>query len=232
MKVCQVRLKLFMMKDVQKNCIQEEIRKFIDASFLKKENLKELHHKNEYKLYSYDYPFPLDLESGVYKKDNVYTLTVRTVSAELAGFFSEVLSNFSYGVLKGLRSEVKILAQRPIACIYTLTPAIMKADGYWKTEKDFDFEMYEKRIKENLIKKYNFINNTKIDENFILYNNIVLKNKYPIATGYKKIKLLGDKLHLDIDGNETAQNLAYMALGTGICELNSAGFGMCGFRYV
>ena len=57
-------------------------------------------------------------------------------------------------------------------------------------------------------------------------------NKKPIGVEYKEIRLLGDKLNLQIADNEMAQELAYFLLGTGIGEMNSRGYGYCNFRWI
>ena len=48
---------------------------------------------------------------------------------------------------------------------------------------------------------------------------------------YKNVVLLGDKLSLTISKDERAQELAYMALGTGIGENNARGCGFLSYRY-
>ena len=48
-------------------------------------------------------------------------------------------------------------------------------NGYWKG--NLSLQEYEKRIIENLIKKYNYFMNSKINENFQLYDSISFKNK-------------------------------------------------------
>lgn len=50
-------------------------------------------------------------------------------------------------------------------------------------------------------------------------------NHKPIIIKYKNIKLLGDKIKLYVNSDETSQEVAYMALKTGIGEMNSRGFG-------
>jgi len=84
----------------------------------------------------------------------------------------------------------------------------------------------------NLIKKYNLINNEKLDENFDLYTFIEIKNKKPIATSYKGKRILGDKINIIISDDIRAQELAYMALGTGIGEMNARGQGFVNFRWL
>jgi CRISPR-associated endoribonuclease Cas6 len=123
------------------------------------------------------------------------------------------------------------LPKKHIEKLYSITPAIMKnEDGYWKNKIKLD--EFERRLKENLIKKYNSSMNTKIDENFQLYTTIEFKNKKPISTNYKNIKLLGDKISLNIAENENAQKIAYMSLGTGVFEMNARGYGFVNYRWL
>ncbi len=91
---------------------------------------------------------------------------------------------------------------------------------------------FEERIKINLIKKYNKFTGEKIEENFDFYTSIEFKNKKPISVNYKNIKLLGDKLQLNIADDKLSQKIAYMALGTGLGENNSRGLGFVNFRYL
>ena len=100
----------------------------------------------------------------------------------------------------------------------------------WK--KCISFEQYEERLKSNLIKKYNRLTGEKMNEDFDLYRQIELKNHKPIAVPYKGRKLLGDKICLQAAENEQAQALLYMALGTGLGEMNARGCGFANYRYL
>ena len=71
-----------------------------------------------------------------------------------------------------------------------------------------------------------------MEEEFSLFTGVEFLNKCPVATEYKGIKLLGDKLRLHIADNTSAQSLAYMALGTGILEMNARGFGFVNYRWI
>ena len=44
--------------------------------------------------------------------------------------------------------------------------------------------------------------------------------------------LLGDKISLNISDDKLAQDLAYMALGTGLLEVNSRGAGFTNYRWL
>ena len=189
-----------------------------------------MHNENKYKFYCFDFPYPAERDQ-VYKKGKIHTLTIRTVDFDLAEFFSNSLLDVQTRFIKALSSEVKILPQKPIEKIYSLTPAIIKNDtGYWRDNMSMDD--YEKRLKQNLIKKYNIIADTKMDEDFKLFDKIELKNRKPISVKYKKIKLLGDKVNLYIADNDRAQVLAYMAIGCGIMEMNSRGCGFVNYKCI
>ena len=230
MKVIQIRIKILLKENIHVSDIQPKVCGLIDYSFSKRKELLDMHNENKYKFYCFDFPYPAERDQ-VYKKGKIYTLTIRTVDFDLAEFFSNSLLDVQTRFIKALSSEVKILPQKPIEKIYSLTPAIIKNDtGYWRDNMSMDD--YEKRLKENLIKKYNIIADTKMDEDFKLFDKIELKNRKPISVKYKKIKLLGDKVNLYIADNDRAHVLAYMAIGCGIMEMNSRGCGFVNYKCI
>lgn len=230
MKVIQIRVKILLKEDTNASDIQSKVCSLIDYSFSKRKELLEMHKKNEYKFYCFDFPYPVESDK-IYKKGKIYTLTIRTVNLDLGEFFSNSLLNIETHSIKALSSEIKIISQRPIEKIYSLTPAIIKNEnGYWRDIMSIDD--YERRIKENLIKKYNKITGEKMKEDFDLFNKIDVKNKKPISVKYKDIKLLGDKINLYISDDKRAQKLAYMALGAGIMEMNSRGCGFVNYKFL
>ena len=228
--VFQIRLKVFLLNDIRLEEMQYKIGRFIDKSFGKKEELLKLHKENKFKNYCFNGFYPNE-EEKVYKKGNIYTITIRTIDRTLAEFFEKELVNEYDNNLKGLTCEIKILPKRYIEKIYTLTPVILKTDkGYWR--KGLSLEDFERRLKENLIKKYNKFTEEKINENFQFYYNMTFNNELPISSNYKNIKLLGDKITLNITEEKEAQDLAYLCLGTGLLEGNSRGYGFVIFRYL
>ncbi|NFG62983.1 MULTISPECIES: CRISPR-associated endoribonuclease Cas6 [unclassified Clostridium] len=230
MNVFQIKLKVFLLEDIILENLQSNLSAFIDKGLSKNEELLKFHKSNKFKYYCFDSLYPIEKDK-VYKKNNVYTLTIRTIDKNLAKFFNNVLVNEFDNYIKALTSEIRIIPKKHIDKIYSITPAIMKSNnGYWKSKMTLDD--FERRLKENLIKKYNSILDTKINEDFDLYTTIEFKNKKPIATSYKEIKLLGDKISLNIAENEMAQNLAYMSIGTGILENNGRGFGFINYRWL
>lgn len=230
MKVYQIRVKVYLLQNIKIIDTQTEIAKFIDGAMAKDERFLDLHQRNEFKNYCFDSFYPTENDK-VYKSGEIYTFTLRTAKGDLADFLTKSLANYFNNSIKGLTTEVKIIPKKFIEKIYTLTPIIIKTEsGYWKGNLSIDD--FEKRIRENLIKKYNEINNTKIEEDFELYNSIEFKNKKPVSVNYKNIKLLGDKICINISSNPVAQELAYLSLGTGVGEMNSRGLGYVNYRYL
>ncbi|MBU5336693.1 CRISPR-associated endoribonuclease Cas6 [Intestinibacter bartlettii] len=230
MQIIQIRVKVLVKEDTSADQMQSRVCGLIDYSFSKRDELLSMHNMNKYKFYCFDSLYPVESDR-IYKKGKVYALTIRTLDLNLAEFFSNSLLDVETYYVKALSSEIKIIPQKPIEKIYSLTPAIIKNDsGYWRDSMSIDD--YERRLKENLIKKYNDITGEKMDEDFELFNKIELKNRKPISVRYKNIKLLGDKVNLYISDDKRAQQLAYMALGSGIMEMNSRGCGFVNYKFL
>lgn len=230
MEVFQIRIKVCLKKDIPVTNAQTQITYYIDNCFAQDEAMKALHNENKFKYYCYDLLYPQEADK-VYRRDKIYTLTMRTVDSRLAAYLAETCENVNTEFMKGLRVENRRIPKKHIDLLYTLTPAVIKDEkGYWKGH--MAFEEYEKRLKVNLIKKWNQFEDDKLDEDFELYTGIEILNRGSIAAEYKGIKLLGDKVRIHVADNETAQKLAYMALGTGILEMNSRGFGFLNYRWL
>ncbi len=230
MNVYQTRMKLYTLKDIPVEKAQEKITAFIDRAFLHDMNLSAKHEKNTYKNYCYDLLYPGEHDK-IYKTDKIYTLTVRTIDEQLADFFHNICVNTYSKELKGLTADTKIVPRKIIEFLYTLTPIVIKNEqGYWRNF--MSQSEFEQRLKWNLVNKWEAFTDLRIEQHFNLYTTLEFINKVPITMEYKKVKLLGDKIRLSIADNEIAQELAYMALGTGIGEMNARGAGFVNFRWL
>lgn len=215
------------MKNIPLDHILEEISNFIDTGLGKTEKMLEFHEGRGFKNYSHSGFKELEKDK-IYKEGKIYSFSIRCIDEVLKNYFSQTLADTSTSTMKGLVAIVKPIPKIYIEKLFTLTPTIIKLDkGYWKG--NIDFETYERRIIENSIKKAKAILGD-FDENFVLYNNIKLLNRKPIATCFKNISLLGDKFELAIANNEMAQNISYILLGTGVCEICSRGFGFVNYK--
>lgn len=230
MRVFEISILVFLIKDIDSRKSFSKIGRFIDSGLVKKTELSEFHNKNIYKNYCFCSFYPLEKDK-VYKSGNNYTIRIRTVDYELAKFFNQELVNCFNQDIKALTSTIKILPQNHIDKIYSITPMVLKTnEGYWKSK--ISLEDFERRLKENLIKKYNLLMDTKINEDFQLYTFIEFTNRKPVVLDYKEKKILGDKITIHISDNEIAQKLAYMSLGTGVLEMNARGAGYVNAKWL
>lgn len=230
MKVYELKLKVFLLKDIYADKSTESIAQLIDKSFSKTEEMRKLHKDRKFKFYTFNSFYPIELQK-IYKEGKIYTILIRTVDEELIKHFKTYLANEYTDKIKALTIETKIITKKDIHKLHCVTPCVVKFDGgYWKGK--YSLSEYEDRMKMNLIKKYQELYDIKLDENFELFNHIEFNNKKPISIPIKNINLLGDKLTLQVAGNETAQILSYFALGVGLCELNSRGYGYMNYKYL
>lgn len=228
--VYAIKIKVYVIEDIPLEEVQGAVTAFLDNGLTGISQFAQLHEANQYKYYCNDCLYPIEKDK-VYKKDHIYTVTIRTLDVGLAQHFSNYVINTYTDKLKGLTSQVNIILKKHIDMLYTITPAILKCEsGYWKDE--MTIEQYEERLKVNLIKKWNEYNSEKIQEDFELFTGVEFLNKCPIASKYKGIKILGDKIRIHVADNEMAQMLAYMALGTGILEMNARGFGFVNYHWL
>lgn len=230
MKVYQIRVKLYCRQNIAADLMQNSATFFIDTVICTDEKYKKLHEQNTFKNYCYDLPYPME-RNKIYQKGKMYTLTIRTIDEKLAQLFKTVCADNTTNEFKGLETEMRILPPKIIEFAYSLTPMIIKSEqGYWRNS--LSEAEFAQRLKSNLIKKWQTFTGKTIDSEFELFSTIEFLNKAPVAMKYKDITLLGDKIRLSISDNKTAQELAYMALGTGIGEINSRGAGFLGYRWL
>ncbi|MCL2320777.1 MAG: CRISPR-associated endoribonuclease Cas6 [Oscillospiraceae bacterium] len=223
MKIHELILKVYLLNDIRLENVQREICKIIDNCFFVIGDFPSIHIENRFKYYVFSGFYPLEMDK-IYKKDTTYTVTIRTIDDYLSDHFIKYLSDEKTSSIKALTIEHRILPQYKIERLFSLTPCILKfEEGYWRNH--FPIDEFERRLKENLIKKYNSFFDKKVDEDFKVYDILEFTNKKPVSTNYKNIKLLGDKITLYISSDEQAQEFAYFLLGTGILEMNSRGYG-------
>ncbi|PIH04138.1 CRISPR-associated endoribonuclease Cas6 [Clostridium combesii] len=230
MKVYELTLKIFLLKDLTVDKSYEKLTELIDKSLCKDDELLVLHNENKYKYYTFSLPYKLEKDK-VYKAGNIYSVKIRTIDEKILKNFKTQLVNVYTSFIKALTIDVKVIPPKYISTIYSLTPVVIKTDkGYWKG--NLSLNEYEKRIKENLIKKYNQFFDEKINEDFPLYDFIRFDNRKPIGIRYKNITLLGDKITLNIANDEVSQKIAYLALGAGLGEMGSRGMGFVNYKWM
>lgn len=230
MKVFQIVAKVFLLEQIKQQDALNVIASYLDSAMVSDSEWRNLHMENCYKDYCYSAFSPVE-KDGVYKGDQLYSFKLRTVDERLAEFFLNRLPRIDTPVLKGLVCDVQIIPRRHITELYSLTPVIVKGsqNHYWRDE--LSFEEFENRLKINLIKKYQRLTGEKMNEEFELHTLIEFVNRKPIAVPYKNVKLLADKVQMQISDHTQAQDLAYMSLGTGLAEMNARGMGYVNFHF-
>lgn len=226
MLVYEIRMKLLLKKDIPYFEACEKIGQLINRVLCKDPKYLSFHEElQDYKFYTFDSLYPIE-KDGIYKHGMTYGVRLRTIKEDLAEFFLENLRHEETAFMRCNSTDIKIIPKKPIDKLLTITPVILKnyPSGYWRSS--MRSAEFEKRLTDNLMKKYKKITGKSLDEDFMLYNAIRFKNSKPIKVSYKGINLLGDKLEIVVAPNEKAQELFYMALGTGLLENNSLG---CGF---
>ena len=232
MYVYQVTLNIKLFIEIPFKELQIEISKLIDTALAKNQKWLAFHEENQFKNYCFNGIYAPPTDGSNTKIGKVYTLAIRTPEIELASYFSEKLVGTKTNTMQAVSVNLRILSlDRPIEKMYSLTSVIVKTDGgYWKG--NLSLEEYEKRIFENLIKKYNALHEEKMDENFAFSTSFAFTNKKPISFPYKNIKLLGDKIEIMIETNDRAQELAKVAIACGIGELNARGAGFVLYKTI
>lgn len=216
------------MHNVALDNVLEEICNFIDLGLGQSEKMSSFHERRGYKYYVHSGFKELETDK-LYKEGRIYSFSIRCVYEELMDYFTKVLCDISTETIKGLIATTKLIPKMYIQKLYTITPALIKLEeGYWKGH--MPFSTYEQRLIENSIKKSKYLLGENFDENFVLYNSIVMLNDKPISQNYKNISLLGDKFELYIANNDRAQQIAYILLGTGVLENNSRGYGFLNYK--
>lgn len=226
----EITVKVYLTKDILQEDCQQEISAILDKVLAENCDFLNFHKENYFKNYCFNSLYPLEKDK-LYKEDNIYSFQIRTNNIELAEYLSINLKNTFSSSIKILKVDIRKIPTKHIDKIFSVTPIVIRTDnGYWKGV--ISLEDFERRIKENLIKKYNQITGEKIDEKFPLFVALELKNKKPIAIKLKGKTLLGDKISLKIADDELSQKIANLAIGSGIGEINARGYGYVNYRWL
>ncbi|MGO4988244.1 CRISPR-associated endoribonuclease Cas6 [Gallicola sp. Sow4_E12] len=223
-------IKILLLKDINLRDIGEIIGNLLTQVLCSDESWQKKHYDKTYKKYCFNYLYPLAIKD-MYTRGGVYNFQCRVMDEKVEKIFDLYLRNFKNDYFKILLTrKKKIIDKNVIEKIYATTPIIIKNNnGYWKNNESFDF--YEKRIRENLIKKYNTSTGNNIRE-AVIFNNLIIDNRKPIAVSYKNITLLGDKATFYIAQDELSQEIVRCALGMGVGENNvTLGSGFVNFKY-
>lgn len=223
-------IKVLLLKDINLRDIGECIGDLLTQVLCSDESWQKKHYDKTYKKYCFNYLYPLAIKD-TYTRGGVYNFQCRVVDEHVERIFDTYLKDFKNDYFKVLLIRKNEISQRGvIEKVYATTPIIIKNNnGYWKNKESLDF--FEKRIRDNLIKKYNALTGNDIRE-AVIFNNLIIDNRKPIAVDYKNITLLGDKATFYIAQDELSQRIIRCALGMGVGENNvTLGSGFVNFKY-
>lgn len=214
------------LSDIQHERTYEKLANLLSLAMLQDPQLKELHEKNQYKLYHFCslYPFEKD---GVYRKGRMYSFDIRFVEMNFALKMKQLLAIVKSPEFKVVMSHMETNEYRKIHKLVSLTPSIITTlKGDYKIEGDMN--LVKQRLIAGAEKKYQLIYGDILKADFI--ESIRQTNIKPIKIPYKSIHFLGYKFEIDIKQDEASQKLAYVLLSTGALEKNAIGFGFCKAR--
>ncbi len=233
MKIFELRCKAYLKRDLNFKDSYDAISKYISYSMMQTDNYKTLHSSKAFKHYVFDSFYPLEKDK-VYKKDKVYSFTLRSLNGEFIEAMQEALrQNINNPIFLVIETVKKDIKQFFIKELYSQTPVVItvKRGLYWSVQKDGDVLKLIKQLQDNLEKKYKSFYGKELsgEKNFIQV--LELKNRVPqsvfITKNKQKVRLFGNKFKIIPNEDEISQKLAFLALGAGMGEKNSFGAGFC-----
>lgn len=228
--VLEMDIKVYLSENINSNESNEYICELIDSVLAKEEKYLKMHNNIGFKKYCFNNFYPME-KDYIYKEGNIYTFKLRSVDKDLVKYIEDNMKNSYTKSIKVLSITSRVIPKKHIDKVFSITPTVIKFEsGYWRSSNSI--EDIENRIVKNLKKKYKQYCGVELSDNIEVFNFIKLKNKRPIPTKYKNICLLGDKFEFKVSNNPIAQELLYLALGTGLGEMNARGFGFTNYLWI
>lgn len=229
MKVYEMKIKVYLTENIDSEDAQIHIGRVIDSTLAADEKYLEFHYDTNMKLYSYDSFYPVEKDK-IYKNDNIYNFRIRSIDLSLIKYLQKEIVNTKYRQMKVLKADYKEIKKIKLKRLFSITPAVITTDeGYWKgniSEEDF-----ADKLRVNLYSKYNQIFSSPIN-GIKIFDKMEILNGKPISIKVKDVHYLGDKISLEISEDPMSQELAYLAIGTGLGEKGSRGMGFVNYKYV
>ncbi len=233
MKYFETKLTLFFKKEIPYQQMNEILSKNISLVMLNDAKLKEIHGQSRgFKPYHFGLPYPVDTQTKLYKKSKPYTFHIRSVDRVFLSALTKELYEHNGLDFKVLGYEFKEVKQKFIDKISTISSAILTMptdiakNRYW-IASDGDIEMVMKRIVANLEKKHKQFFGEQLTAPADCINYLEITNKVPIAIKYKRVTFLTNKFTIGFNSDEVSQKLAFVAMGCGLLEKGTHGFGYC-----
>lgn len=233
MRYFELICKAYLKTDLEFDESFEKMSKFINFAIMRG-GQKALHEKIGFKYYSFSgfRPSKEDIENKIFKGDNIYEFTIRSLDEGFINSISLALrENIDNPNIQVLQTTKKTVKQFFISELYSATPVIVSVENgkFWTMQESGDIMQLQKQLHDNLEKKYQsfYGEAIKAPQNFIQL--LELKNRVPqniiIHKDGKKIRFFGNKFRIVPNEDEMSQKLAFTALACGLGEKNSYGGG-------
>lgn len=115
--VFELRLKVYTLVDINLKEVLSAEAEYIDSAFALDDEWLRFHENNEYKNYTFSGLYPLAKDS-IYQKDNVYTITIRTVDSRVEQYMRKTLANHH---TDKMNENCKLFLQLFLKYFYTYT---------------------------------------------------------------------------------------------------------------
>ncbi|MCT4632024.1 MAG: hypothetical protein N4A76_04705 [Firmicutes bacterium] len=226
MKYFEISNTVYLKKDISSLGIHNNLSRLINYSMKKREYLKSLHAEKNIKMYCFDYLYPRE-EDRIYKKGRVYVFRLRTPIKKIAEEMSRAISITENDDIKVLGSNMMVKRYTPRLQLYTATPIICTlGKKNWTIEDGMD--LLEEKIEKNLVSKYRLFYEEEPEKTSDFISYIEKKNKKNLVLDYKDGKLLGNKIQLEFNTDDTSVKMSYLSYTTGLLEKSSSlGTGFC-----
>ena len=233
MKYYEIKITLFFKHNIAYQNINEILSKNIALVMLNDENLKAIHGNTKgFKPYHFSLPYPVDSKTKCYHTLKPYTFTIRSVDKIFLNALIKELYEHKGLDFNVVGYEFKEIAQRHTERLYTSSATVltlstdMGKNRRW-IASDGDIEMVMKRIVANLEKKYKQFFGEQLHAPADCINYFEITNRVPIALKFKKTTFMCNKFKIGFNSDEVSQKLAFVAMGCGLLEKGSHGFGFC-----
>lgn len=224
----QLFIKVTLKNDIHFKQVNHVLVNFLNNAISKDNELLKKHNTYKtFKNYVFCGLFPIE-KDGIYKKEKSYFFNVRSTDFL---FLKKLQCNLTEtNNLKYNNSTINLFDIHYINKIETLTPCVctIKDNIYWKPGDGL--LLLKERIQKNTIRKYNFLYNRNIPEDFEFIQTIQIKSRTPMVYSYKKTSILGVNLSFTINEDDFSQKLGFIIISQGLLEKNTLGFGFCKYE--
>lgn len=223
LKVYQMSVHVVALKPVEFVRLRTVIAAFLDSALRKDTEWSEFHERHGAKNYVFN--------SVRRPKDDLnlhplqmYSFLIRTVNPDLLSYFLAVLPTHRTNEFQGITVEVTPCQFEMVDSLYSVTPVVLyREGGYWQTHMSvMDFKS---SLERRIVMAYQQLYDATIPVDYSFCSGVELLNDHPIAMKYKNVTFLCDRVSIQVKPDKVSQQLAHLAMGIGLGDKTSRGFG-------